>query len=266
VIDGATNTVIMTIPVGFYPYALVCTPVYNRVYCVNVYSDCVTVLDGVTNSVITTIQVGHHPYALVYNPNNNKIYSANFGSNNITVINGINNTVITTIPAGNSPCIMFYNPTNNKVYCANCYSDNVTVIDGQTDQVITTIQVGKNPCAFCWDSIQNRVYVVNYYSSSISVIRDVMQGVEEEHLTSDAMGTMLELYPNPAKTYLSIRLPHTVNWLEMNIFDATGRLVMSEELSGKNNHISLDGIKNGVYFVSLQSQDQIVIKRLVIIK
>jgi len=89
-------------------------------------------------------------------------------------------------------------------------------------------------------------------------------GVEEEHTTLDAIGTILEVYPNPAKTYFTLRLPQSADGEQIKIFDVTGKIVISEELKGKNNRISLDRIKNGVYFVKVGNE--MVKEKLVVTK
>ncbi|MEO0114131.1 MAG: YncE family protein [candidate division WOR-3 bacterium] len=77
VIDGASDSVITTIPVGGTPYALVWNATNNKIYCANWATLTVTVIDGVGDSVIATIPVGLKPYALAWNATNNKVYCAN---------------------------------------------------------------------------------------------------------------------------------------------------------------------------------------------
>ncbi len=264
VIEGATNAVITTIAVGSYPRALVYNPTHNKVYCANSESDNVTVIDGATNTVITTIGVGDGPCALVYNPTDNKVYCANHHSDNVTVIDGATNAVITTIAVGDGPCALVYNPTNNKIYCANHFSDNVTVIDGATNAVITTIAVGDGPCAFTWNSVQNRTYVANNYSSSVSVIRDVT-GIEEDQ-SQNTSRLILQIYPNPAKTFFIIHTNAAVQ--SVKIYDVLGKLIKAEELAEFNDEkqISLKGINSGVYFLKVNTADTEFIKKLIVTK
>ena len=249
VIDGQTNSVITTLAVGYSPFDLVWNSQNNKIYCANSNSDNVTVINGQTNSVITTITVGSYSYpcALVWNSQNNKVYCANYLSNNVAVIDGQADSVITFITVVSEPYALVWNSQNNKIYCANYGSTDVTVINGQTNSVITNITVGRGPWVCCWNSIQNRVYVANFYSSSVSVIRDVM-GIEE-HLKLNTPSQMFEVYPNPAKIYFTVRLPKTIDRSQIKIFDVRGNMVKNEELKGKSNRISLDGIKNGIYFV-----------------
>jgi hypothetical protein len=102
------------------------------------------------------------------------------------------------------------------------------------------------------------VYVTGYSAVSstntdMTTIKYVQgpQGIEETRQLLVANRLRLEVYPNPAKTYFAIRLPQSADHSLVKIFDIAGNIVKSEELKGKNNRISLDGIKNGVYFVKI---------------
>jgi YVTN family beta-propeller protein len=250
-----------TIPVGDGPRPLVYNSTDNKVYCANAESNNVTVIDGATDTVITTVPAGDHPWALVYNSLNNKVYCANAYSNNVTVIDGATDSVITTIPVGGWPYALVYNSMNKKVYCANATSDNVTIIDGATDSVITTIAVGGGPSAFAWNPIQNRTYVANYWSNTVSVIKDsIIIGIEEDEIASPnrvAMTKGVEIYPNPARSFLAVRLPQPADRQNIKIFDALGKLVKEAvKVKSVQSHkqevrISLKGISPGIYFLKV---------------
>jgi YVTN family beta-propeller protein len=214
-----------------------------------------------------TIPVGSNPWDLVYNSTNNKVYCANLYSDNVTVIDKYN-SVITTITVGDRPDALVYNPLNNKVYCANGDGNNVTVIDGASDSVITTIPVGGGPKAFAWNPIQNRTYVANYWSFTVSVIRDsIISGIEET-TNPNAISLTLEIYPNPARAYLAIRLPQAADRQTLKIFDVSGKLVkVADEVTSPQSHkqevrISLKGIKPGIYFLRLDKET----KKFLIVK
>ncbi len=103
-----------------------------------------------------------------------------------------------------------------------------------------------------------------------NVLNDVwysigLNGIEEEnHSTLSANRLTLEVYPNPAKTFFNIRSSLFTLNSALKLYDVTGNMVKSTELKGKNNRMSLDGIKNGVYFV--QVGDEMVKEKLVITK
>jgi hypothetical protein len=131
--------------------------------------------------------------------------------------------------------------------------------------VTTTITVGSIPYAFCWNSTQNRVYVANYDNSSVSVIRDsIISGIEENYQSLPADRFSLEVYPNPTKSFFVIRSPLNTQGYTLRIYDVTGKIVKSEELKGKSNRVSLNGIKDGIYFVKVGNE--MVKEKLVITK
>jgi YVTN family beta-propeller protein len=210
-----------------------------------------------------TITVDSGPCALIWNSTNNKVYCTNIYSENVTIIDGVTDSVIATVNVDHGPCALAYNPTNNKVYCANYglspyYDSTVTIIDGATNSVITTIGVGYGPCAFTYNPFQNRVYVANYSISTVSVIRDVGGGIEERQ-TLDAERLTPEIYPNPAKSFLAVRLPLSADRQTIKIFDVSGTMVkeiatfpsVTRNDGLSETKISLKGINPGIYFLRL---------------
>jgi YVTN family beta-propeller protein len=262
------NSVIKTITVGDQAWALVYNSLNNKIYCANRGNNNVTVINSATDSVITTVPAGNGPWVLVWNSTNNKVYCVNEGSNNVTVIDGSSDSVIKTIPAGDWPYALIYNSINKKVYCANTNSDDVTVFDGAPDSVITTITVGGGPSALAWNPIENRTYVANYWSFTVSVIRDtIIQGIEETSSLNSISFTP-EIYPNPARSFLAIRLSQSADCQTIKIFDVSGKLVKVEKkVTSPQSHkqeirISLKGINPGIYFFRLGKET----KKFLIVK
>jgi hypothetical protein len=72
------------------------------------------------------------------------------------------------------------------------------------------------------------------------------------------------MFPNPAKTFFTIRSSFLALHPTLKLYDVTGNIVKSAELKGESNRISLDGIKNGVYFVKVGNE--MIREKLVITK
>jgi hypothetical protein len=114
------------------------------------------------------------------------------------------------------------------------------------------------------------VYVTGYSAISgtnadFATIKYVQtSGIEENRSPLPADRLSLKIFPNPAKTFFIVRLPQTADRSQIKIFDVSGKIVKSEELKGKNNRISLNGIKNGVYFVKVGNE--MVKEKLVVTK
>ena len=140
-IDGSTNTVIATIPVGNSPYGIAVNPLTRRVYvansCTETFpspcSETVSVINERTNQVLATVAVGGIPVATAVDELRNLIYTGNGSPGGVSIINGKNNHLLTTIPLANplSGCAgVAVNTLTNLAYCTNPDSDTVTVVRG----------------------------------------------------------------------------------------------------------------------------------------
>jgi YVTN family beta-propeller protein len=187
VIDGVSNTVVATVPVGVNAHWPVVNSVTNKIYVPNVCGNdpcfppygtgTVTVIDGATNSS-TSVNVGIQPFALDVNTVTNKIYVANQCGDDpycnrtatMTVIDGA--TLATTdVPIGGYyPQALAVNSVTNKIYvpdycgydpsCQYELNGTVSVIDGGT-LTYTSIPVGVEPDTMAVNSVTNKMYVAN---------------------------------------------------------------------------------------------------------
>jgi hypothetical protein len=162
-------------------------------------------------------------------------------------------------PTGNQRWIYRYNGSANNI------DDALAIVSGADGNLYTAgTSIGTSST---WD------YTVISINPAL--------GIEQ---TDDNCKLKIEnytMYPNPAKTYFTIRLrldevclrrdevrlPQTADRSEIKIFDVNGNIVKSDALKSSNGQeirISLDGIKNGVYFVKVG--DEIVKEKLVVTK
>jgi len=299
IIDETNDSIIRTLVVGNYPCALTFNQSTNKIYCANKHSNTVTVINGATDSIIATISVGNGPCAFVCY--NNIICTANKYSNNLSIIDGQIDSVITTIQVGNSPSALTYEGLGY-ILCAHMALDSIYVINSQNYQIVGRIRsgtasnsfteggicctnsgsdditiivphyywwrwywfnfgVGRHPVAAVYGNY-GKLYVANFWSDSISAIF-FPPGIEEQ-LTPSASLHLFEIYPNPAKSYFAIRLPQSADRSQIKIFDVSGKIVKEVRSEEQETRISLDGIKNGVYFVRVGNE--MATKKLVITK
>ncbi len=109
------------------------------------------------------------------------------------------------------------------------------------------------------------VYVTGCSNTSISLdyltIKYVQANAIEENQKLLAFNcNPIEIYPNPAKTYFTIRLPEMLNQVQhdkmtIKIYDVTGNAVKELKSFGvRELRVPLDGIKSGVYFVKVNEK------------
>ena len=115
------------------------------------------------------------------------------------------------------------------------------------------------------------IYVTGYSPGSgtgndYATIKYVQtQGIEEiaTGLLSQQRNDFV-VYPNPAKTFFNVSSSLLALYSTLKLYDVTGKEVKKEELKTKNCRISLNGIKNGVYFIKVGNE--MVKEKLVISK
>jgi hypothetical protein len=95
------------------------------------------------------------------------------------------------------------------------------------------------------------------------VINDLSSGIEETRGQRQE-ARIFEIYPNPAKSYFAIRGPSSVNNNMIKLFDISGKVVKEVRSKTQEARISLEGIKNGVYFIKVG--DEMIREKLVITK
>ncbi|TND08018.1 MAG: hypothetical protein FD123_2701 [Bacteroidetes bacterium] len=83
--------------------------------------------------------------------------------------------------------------------------------------------------------------------------------------TNDPAGVngVMNLFPNPASGMVEIQLPVTANQMQLEIFDAFGRIVFAEQLN-TSTKIDVGNWTNGVYIVRLVSAEGTATRKLLI--
>src|ERR687889_521999 len=178
VINGTTNTIVATIPVGKNPQAIAYNPANGLLYVANTLSGTLSIINGTSNSLIGSIPLGDYPgkspTGIAVNPINNTIYVTNMGSNTVSVINGTSNALVETIPIGLGPYGIAYNQNNGNVYVANSLNGTISVIKGLTNTVNTTFLIGINntPTGILYDPNNETIFTTNTNSNTLSVIKN----------------------------------------------------------------------------------------------
>jgi YVTN family beta-propeller protein len=97
VIDGASDSVLVTIKVGAHPQAIDVDSSNHQVYVVSTQAGATTVVDGTNNSVLGTMKTGKGPFAIAVNPKSHTAVALGLDGG-LTVIDGTTLAVSSPIP------------------------------------------------------------------------------------------------------------------------------------------------------------------------
>src|SRR6267143_1580906 len=181
VIDGRSNRITHTIPVGVNPNQVAHDPANQEIYVSDSGSTTVSAISSTDNKVVATIATDpvtpssgeYGPFWLAFNPTNNEMYVTNYNfpspSDTVVAINGTTNTVAATISVGQNPIRLAYDPSNGCIYAADYSSDRISVIS-PSNTVVATISVPGNPDFVGYDSENGEIYVASNNSNQVTAI------------------------------------------------------------------------------------------------
>src|SRR2546426_6841076 len=163
VVDDTTNALSYVIGAPA-PFVLAYNPVTNRIYTAN--TTAVTAIDASTRSIIGSVAVGFILTDIGVNPATNLVYVGSQNTNNVYVINGSTMAVAATIPVTFSPGTfgVDVNPKTNRIYVTNL-NGPVSVIDGSTNTLVANIPLLGTLTTLVVNSALNEIYVADQYSS-----------------------------------------------------------------------------------------------------
>ncbi|MDI1354940.1 MAG: T9SS type A sorting domain-containing protein [bacterium] len=76
----------------------------------------------------------------------------------------------------------------------------------------------------------------------------------------------IQIYPNPADNNLNIECAIPALSIQTEIRDVTGRLLVNELLNGGHTQMDLKNLSNGIYFLSLYTDDRLIDSRKIIVQ
>jgi YVTN family beta-propeller protein len=206
IIDGASDQVLATVPVGTHPYSIAASPRAGLVYVTHTFNNHTTVLDVATRGVtqlptgsadliaideaaktayllgyeggtLTVLQsanpapgkqkAGQHAWGMAVDEATHTLYVARMGTGDLFALRGTSSSVL---PAGHTPCAVAIHPRTHAVYVANYADGSVTILDGETRNKLATVPVGIHPQALAVDAQRGLVYVANTFSGTVTVI------------------------------------------------------------------------------------------------
>ena len=179
VINGRTNTVVATIPVGGRTYWIATDPQTHMVYVQDWRrsSSQVAVIDGRTNTVVARIpENGLYSLGITVNPLTNTVYVAGTSVGGVLVINGRTNKIVAIVPGTGGDQRIAADPQANTIYADVPDADGpgyLQVINGRTNTVTATISSasqGIYPEGIATDPLTHFVYAANFGGNDVMVI------------------------------------------------------------------------------------------------
>ena len=96
-------------------------------------------------------------------------------------------------------------------------------------------------------------------TASITITFDNCIGIEE------IKNYNLNVYPNPVNDNFTINVDFEDNY-ELQIYDNQGKMVLFQQMTGTVKNIDVSGLQQGVYVLSISEGNQVIRKKLQILR
>ncbi|HTR01405.1 MAG TPA: beta-propeller fold lactonase family protein [Candidatus Acidoferrum sp.] len=263
IIDGITNKVLATIPVGKRPRGLKlnadgsklyvavsgapkCPPAMKDEDCDRLEpdfsADGIAEVDTASHAVLRVLQGGFDPEQFDGDWKNGLLYVANESANQASVLGLERGELIAAVPTGAQPEGVRVSPDGKLVYVTNEIDGDISVIDAATNKSKAKIKSGLRPRDIAFSSDSKRAYISNEVGASIAVIDvDNARVVNTFALPEGSLPMGLVLAKDNQTLYIATGRGHQV--LAMNV--ANGKIKAAVEVSRRpwGLAISPDGSK-----------------------
>ncbi len=160
VIDGASRSVIATIPVGKWPHYIALDPAGNYAFVTCGDSGSISVIDTAANRVARTIEgVTGDPQQIAIHPSGKLAYAPCYDEGNVKVIDLVDGKVKATIPVGESPQSVAISTDGKLVYVLSLHSSDGSVIDTASNTVTATFPTGEGSCGIAISPDGHSLYI-----------------------------------------------------------------------------------------------------------
>jgi hypothetical protein len=76
--------------------------------------------------------------------------------------------------------------------------------------------------------------------------------------------TSINVYPNPANTFVTLNVPDSAIDQMIQVMDANGRIVLVQTINSNQEILNVSTFENGLYFISVASEESILISKFTV--
>lgn len=154
---------------------------------------------------------------------------------------------------------------NSKIGAFSSGSGSQT-IDGTTRVTHTFTGTNQNSWNFTWKSPTADVGPITFYAAGIAANGSGVSGDQVVSTSSGSLSSLsisearllkFQMYPNPTVDEINIQLPTGTNSANASIFDYTGRLIKSQDVSLSNSKVDVTSLSKGMYIIRVTTGTKI---------
>jgi hypothetical protein len=142
---------------------------------------------------------------------------------------------------------------------------NIMLADSASnpDESIGFIQYRVKPVSGLTDGtiIKNTAYI--YFDFNTPIVTNTSENLFSETAGVDELvDETIQLYPNPSDNQIFVRSENNIE--QVSLYDLNGMLMKTVSPNAKNTSINVSDLKSGIYIATVQTNQSIVTKRLIV--
>ena len=104
----------------------------------------------------------------------------------------------------------------------------------------------------------NEDYLAHTFTDVVNVFTSTTTGIPES-----SSGSLLRVWPNPAKDKITINLPHDRTGGKIFIYSVNGQVQLEYKLSSNNIKIDISQFPQGIYFIKYINESSVVVTKII---
>lgn len=174
VIDGASDSVVATIPVGSNPYGVTVDEAQREVFVANYLSDNVSIINATRNVVAGSFPAGQGPVDVVWDATTGLLYVSNRYSDNLTVLNPTLDTSLGVNPIGPNAAWNLWNlaldASGRTFYATLPFENAIALFNASTFGLIRVVHIGSEPFNSALDPVTGQIWIANGIADNVTIL------------------------------------------------------------------------------------------------
>ncbi|HXU27590.1 MAG TPA: T9SS type A sorting domain-containing protein, partial [Bacteroidia bacterium] len=119
-----------------------------------------------------------------------------------------------------------------------------------------------NGTSATYTATANGVYQVEVFNASNCSSISATYTVSGMGIASVTAAKNVNVYPNPASSFITVATDTKISLIEM--YDISGKVIISEIPSTNTHTIQLNGVEPGIYFLKTEKNNQISVQKIIV--
>jgi hypothetical protein len=121
----------------------------------------------------------------------------------------------------------------------------------------STVQVG-----FLTESLNNTVVTQARFDNVTVDAGDKSAGAPD--MEADKTDIRIDLYPNPANDFVTIKIPEIASEVQVSVYSADGKMVHSGIVTQTFTQLDISCLKPGIYILRFDAEGEVATRRLIV--